>query len=623
MSVRKNTISLEARLCMLMVGTIFVVLLGIGHLAMREQRDALLEQKTQSFEATAKALSVNASKLVKDTDGPFAKSFSSQVKNSNMELEYVLVSDRYGHSLYAESENMPKHLKKGMKWWTVVRKIVGYSGIDENQIQSVKVPVELDQNRSGTFIAGFRLASVNATIDSVQTKIIIGLTLGLLVGIIYAMVLGRSMSNALRALTKSAKAVSIGNFSFRVESDSNDELGQLADAFNYMLETVETSQVQLIERANTDSLTGLFNHRYFQERLTAEAARAARYGHNLCLMMLDIDYFKNFNDTHGHPMGDSMLRDLAQIMIANTRTTDIAVRYGGEEFAVILPETSAEEALEVAERIRFGVERHKFNGMDGQKVSVTISTGIAEYPTHCQDRTGLIIAADLSLYQSKAEGRNRVTIFKSDSPDSKQVDPYKLYVLLQAHDMDTIEALSEAIDAKLRLPSGHSKTVAKLAKETARHMGLQKSDCEGVYLASLLRDIGQIVIPDAILAKNGPLTSDEMKIVADHPTLGHSIVQKASNLTSMLPAILHHHEKYDGSGYPSALKGENIPLPARIIAVADAYQAMLIPRPHRSQLNPDIAQAELVEKSSTQFDGKVVQAFLEVIARKETIKQAA
>ena len=621
---RKTRASLTARLCILTTGTLLVVLIGVGHLAMSEQRSALIEQKKASFDAMTRALSLSASQLAAGTDRQLRDTVASRIKNPQTELKSVVISDSQGRTVFAESKSLPKKpYSRHMRSWFVLRRILGYPGINPQEIHSVSVPVMIRPGRAGTFTAGFTLSGAKEMLDAVQARALLGLALGLIVGILCAVVMGRSMSSALRSLIQGAKAVSVGNFSFRAANKRPDEIGYLTEAFNCMVESLASSQEMLVERANTDSLTGLYNHRHFQERLAAEVSRAARYGHNLSLIMIDIDFFKSFNDAHGHPMGDAVLRDLAQLIIQNIRETDVAVRYGGEEFAVILPETRAGDAAATAERIRQEVQKQPFCASEGLSASLTVSVGVAEYPSQCSDRTSLVTAADIALYQAKALGRNRVSCYDTDQPGPPQADPYKLYVLLHAHDLPTIEALAEAIDAKLKFPSGHSRAVARLASATATSLGMSERDAAAIYLAALLRDIGQIAVPDAILAKAGTLTEEEVAGVSSHPNLGHAIVQKAPHLSSVLPAILHHHEHFDGAGYPSGASGQDIPLPARIIAVADAYQSMTTSRPHRRRMSPGEARTELVEKSARQFDPKVVQAFLEVLASGQPQEQAA
>jgi diguanylate cyclase (GGDEF)-like protein len=583
-----------------------------------------MEQKKEAFEAIARTLALSANQIVAGTDKHLLSDLSSRVRNSRMDLEYVVISDKNGGTVFAESKDLPKKpYRAGMRWWMVVRRIVGYGGVNPDNIYSVSVPARINGDRTGTLTAGFSLSGMEEMVNVVQEKAILGVALGLIVGVLCAIAMAKSLTGPLQSLVIGARAVSAGNYDVKAPSGGGKEIQELAQAFSCMVETLSSSRDQLTQRANTDSLTGLYNHRYFQQRIAEEINRAERYNHNLSLLMIDIDFFKMFNDSYGHPAGDSVLRNLAQTLLKNVRDTDTAVRYGGEEFAVILPETDLDEASLLAERVRMAVHNGSLADALDEQVSITISVGLATYPLHCADRVGLISAADVALYQAKSLGRNRLSCYDVSMPGIPEADPYKFSLLLQAQDMPTIEALSDAIDAKLKLPAGHSRSVAHLASAAAKKLGQSEQDCTGIYIASLLRDVGEIGVPDAILSKPGSLTDQEIEVVRTHSALGHSIVQKAPKLSPMLSAILHHHERFDGRGYPSGLSGEGIPIQARILAVADAYQSMITLRPHRGQMSQDEAREELLRQSSVQFDPCVVQVLLEVLSEDQSMPKAA
>jgi diguanylate cyclase (GGDEF)-like protein len=332
--------------------------------------------------------------------------------------------------------------------------------------------------------------------------------------------------------------------------------------------------------------------------------------------MMDIDHFKLFNDMNGHPAGDHALRGIAAIIAEQVRDVDVAARYGGEEFAIILPETSSAQAEILGERIREAVSNRVFEQASSQCCKLTMSIGVGEHPSHCSDRASLLRAADGALYQAKMMGRNMVVTFDGESGADPKPDPHKLYVLLHATDLTTVEALAAAIDAKHGYPSGHSVAIARMASEVAAKLGVTEEERTSLYVASLLRDIGQIAIPDAVLEKSDTLSTDEMKLVERHPVLGHAIVQKSPYMAAMLPAILHHHEHFDGTGYPEGQSGDQIPLAARVIAAVDAYQSMTVDRPYRARLNTATAQSELLRLSGTQFDPEVVTALLETAAQR-------
>lgn len=214
-----------------------------------------------------------------------------------------------------------------------------------------------------------------------------------------------------------------------------------------------------------------------------------------------------------------------------------------------------------------------------------------------------------------------VVVFEGELGKDPRPDPQKLYVLLHATDVSTVEALAAAIDAKHGYPSGHSVAIARLASKIGQNLCLSEDENNSLYIASLLRDIGQIAIPDHILEKTHSLSKKEMQMVERHPVLGHAIVQKSPYMAAMLPAILYHHERFDGTGYPEGLAGVQIPLSARIVSAVDAYQAMLARRPYRDKFSAKEAQSEMTRLAGTQFDPIVVAALL-TVARGE-LDQAA
>lgn len=427
-----------------------------------------------------------------------------------------------------------------------------------------------------------------------------------------ALAYAHQTNRRLLALAEKLRLVAAGDYSARVESSSMDGLAAISSAFNYMVESLDCAREELIEKANTDAVTNLANHGSFQERLAAEFGRAVRYGSRLSLMMIDIDHFKLFNDINGHPVGDSALRDIAEVISHQIREVDFAARYGGEEFAVVLPETGLVQAVILAERIRKAVEDRSFEQARAQSSKLTLSIGVAEFPAHCSDRASLLRAADGALYQAKMQGRNMVVAFDGECGDNPKPDPHKLYVLLHATDITTVEALAAAIDAKHSYRPGHSVAIARMASEVGRIMGMSDEDRTSLYIGALLRDIGQIAIPDNVLEKSDRLSEQEMEQVEKHPILGHAIVQKSPHMCAMLPAVLYHHEHYDGSGYPEGLAGHDIPLSARIIAAVDAYQSMMSTRPYRDRLSVEGARQEMRRLAGTQFDPEVVEALLQV-----------
>lgn len=267
-----------------------------------------------------------------------------------------------------------------------------------------------------------QLADNLAQATSIQQKfrliIIMVFGLGLAVAVVAAVVLARSILLPLRILEEGVNQLGEGNLSYRISVFTQDELGQLARTFNLMAEKLEQSQVALKNLATRDGLTGVYNRREFNLRLIAELTRSRRYGHTCSLMMLDIDYFKKLNDTHGHQAGDEALRVVASLIEQEVRPVDQVARYGGEEFAVILPETSGLNASAAAERLRNAIATHAIPITQEQTINVTVSVGLATFPSDAGSEETLIAAADQALYAAKHSGRNRVVSSSSLSLSS-------------------------------------------------------------------------------------------------------------------------------------------------------------------------------------------------------------
>lgn len=362
-------------------------------------------------------------------------------------------------------------------------------------------------------------------------------------------------------------------------------------------------------KANVDGLTGIFNHRYFQDCLGVEMERAQRYGRKLALIMFDLDDFKAFNDRSGHQEGDRLLIWFTELCRSRIRSIDVLARYGGEEFAVILPEAGIDEAQIVADRIRETLEQtsHTYFPSSPQ---VTVSAGIATFPEHGQTRHTLILNADTALYFAKHSGKNRAVGYEETFKKVYRTTPDRLRALLADNNMGAIEALSAAVDAKDHYTHGHSASVTRYSLTMGEKLGLSASDLESLKAAALLHDIGKIGTPDSILQKPGPLKLDEWQVIEDHPKIGSQILEKVQQLNSIVPAVRHHHERYDGLGYPGGLSGKNIPLVARIIALADAYDAMISERTYRNALTPEDAMDEIQRCAGTQFDPELVELFI-------------
>ena len=615
--------SLEWRLCLLVTGLVFLLLFTAGYTQMSWQQAALIEEKMDRYESLSNVAALTFNPRFRDDDSPYQE-FTNRLIRADRDISYVVIADSKGRVLSAETRELAhrRSFPDGEAGLVALLSRLDSSG--DRGSKRISIPVTLRSGERGRVVLGFASQSVLAALQNMQIRLLCTLALLFLLGLLGAISLARTVTSPLRRLITAARCVQAGDLDINVAVSSNTEIGELADTFNRMVATLKESRDKLIERANADSLTGLYNHRYFQERLKSELKRAERYGRPLSVIMVDIDHFKILNSAYGHPVGDLVLREMADIMSGEVRRDiDVLARYGGEEFALILPEAESQDAMACAQRLRLSVQRHCFVNNGGDTIPVTVSLGIAQYPIHSTEREGLIMAADMAMYQSKFLGRNRTTVFNNDTSAEKGCDPYRLYLLLHASDMSTIEAMAAAIDAKGHRYPGFSRDVTDHSVALAQELGWSEKERDDVRIASLLHDIGKLGISEAILNKRESLTDEERDIIRSHPMLGYAVVEQSPHLASMLPGILNHHEWWDGNGYPNRLKGEDIPMIARIIAVVDAYHAMMTERPHCGARVPEDAKAELKRCAGTQFDPAVVDAFLRVLEREEAQAQAA
>jgi len=377
---------------------------------------------------------------------------------------------------------------------------------------------------------------------------------------------------------------------------------------------VELLIVRLSDAARTDPLTRLPNRRGFRELLDLELERARRGGAPMTVLAGDLDHFKDVNDRAGHHVGDAVLQQVAELLREGVRQLDAPARIGGEEFAVILPGCDAQAAFAVAERLRC----HVRDAFADATVPVTISFGIASHPQHAETASSLVRAADEALYGAKESGRNRTVIYSPalrelagtrdgrGGREQRDVEAERyLAVVLD---------LAEAVDVRFSGSARHSETVGRYAELMARELGLSERRVGRVRLAGLLHDVGKIGVPDAILRKPGALTDAERAVIVRHPELGAQILEHPS-LADVQEWVGAHHERPDGTGYPRGLSGDALPLEARIVAVADAYEAMTSDRSYRDAIGHARARDELRRHAGTQFDVRVVTAFLAVLDR--------
>ncbi|MCY6370274.1 diguanylate cyclase [Clostridium ganghwense] len=365
----------------------------------------------------------------------------------------------------------------------------------------------------------------------------------------------------------------------------------------------------LAHLVNTDGLTGVFNHRFFHESLKKQIEISKKSKLPLSMLILDVDYFKHYNDLQGHQKGDRVLSQIGSILNANARSKDIVARYGGEEFTVILPNTIEKEAIFIAEQIRLAIENCKFEGEENQpKGKLTVSIGVSTFPDKAKNDIELVDSADDALYRAKFFNKNRVETYYSILEELKS-DIEDEHIDL----ITSIKTLISVINAKDKYTYGHSERVVMFSKLLGDKLHLSEDDKKLLKYGAYMHDIGKINIPKEILNKKMPLTNDEWELLKEHPVNGIEIIKSVDSLKNIIPLILHHHERYDGKGYPCELKGEDIPYLARILTVVDSFDAMTSNRPYNIGKTFDEAIWELRKCSSTQFDPNIVEAFIQVI----------
>jgi diguanylate cyclase (GGDEF)-like protein len=456
-------------------------------------------------------------------------------------------------------------------------------------------------------------------------------SIGMLLGIVATIWIARSIFRPLASLEDTARRASEGDLTARAPTTGPREFAHLGSVLNNMMGKIEErtdelrrANLQLTEKnrdlvdarneASTDPLTGLGNHRSFHNRLRDEVVRAQGAGGGLGLIIIDLDGFKEINDTLGHLAGDKLLRDLALRLVQVTRN-DSTFRFGGDELAVLLPGVAPADAIATAERLKQAVL--DVPARDGQKL--TASLGVACFPQSATTPEDLVYRADMAMYWAKATGKNRVTAWSNSL--SNDLTTASRYVGGRKDRADVVAALTLALCAKDPPTREHTERCSWYTAGLAAELGLSDEEIATARLASLLHDVGKLVVPDEILRKPGSLNDEETVIMRRHPVDGSNMLTQVDSLVRAVPGVRHHHEHFDGSGYPDGLAGNRIPIVARILLVADAYDTMVSGRLYSDPMTPAAAIAELQRNAGTQFDPEVVTAFVHLMARTDGVPE--
>ena len=418
-------------------------------------------------------------------------------------------------------------------------------------------------------------------------------------------------------LVRAAEKIAEGNLDVRVSERGGGLDGRLAAAIN----GIAVSMAEKQDAATIDKLTGVANRQQLLATLFSEVERASRYNRPFSVAFVDIDHFKAVNDTYGHAAGDIVLRGVAQTIHNNLRGTDLIGRYGGEEFMLLLSETNAEDAAVLAEKLRNLVQRQRFNVEGNPQLNVTVSIGIAGGEGTALRVDSLARDADAAMYSAKSLGRNQVYVFAEPDDDARipraPISPAGRAMAQQVGKIarEAAQAALTSLIAPLPHYRGQpSALIASIAVRMANQLDLPEPEVERLRVASLLHDVGKVAVPEEILEKPSALTSAEWRTVVQHPRIGQVIIEQATAFKDAIPIILHHHERYSGHGYPFGLRANDIPLGARIVAIADAYDAMTHDRPYKRAVSHDMAIKELRRHAGTQFDPELVALFCDLFA---------
>ncbi|HEX2141212.1 MAG TPA: diguanylate cyclase, partial [Candidatus Limnocylindria bacterium] len=357
---------------------------------------------------------------------------------------------------------------------------------------------------------------------------------------------------------------------------------------------------QLLEAERRDPLTGLLNHGAAVTLLADMVERAKVDAAQIGLALVDVDNFRLLNDTHGHQAGDDVLCRVSRLVARGAGANATVARYGPDEFVVVIRDTAAAHLQAMLEGLRIGLGEETIQFGDSENLPISFSAGVAVYPDHADAVTDLLSAATVALAEAKAGGGDATCVARTSDEDERAATA----------SFDVLQGLIIAVDTKDRYTKRHSEDVARYAVFLANEMGLDEETRRVIHLAGLLHDVGKIGIPDALLRKPGRLSGDEFDVFKQHVALGDAIVREVPHAEQVRAGIRHHHERWDGNGYLAGLEGEEIPLVARILAVADAFSAMTTTRPYRKALPLREALKRLGDAAGDQLEEELVTTFI-------------
>ncbi len=425
-----------------------------------------------------------------------------------------------------------------------------------------------------------------------------------------------------------------------LESGADDFMGKTVNhdiilaKINAMLRA-KYLQDELKAMVVRDSLTCLYNYDYFSEISKKEFARSRRYNTQLSCLMFDVDFFKMINDGHGHSFGDTVLKQVGMLLKKSCRLCDIVARYGGDEFIILLPNTGYKGAVNTAERIQAIVRETEIKDKDKSIfVKFSMSGGISSVlEDNITSAEELVKSADKGLYAAKEAGRNTVMLYKDILQShlvideiEKNSDLQKISAQLREISKESKEFYFKKIRDFLKTMEkedkpfvDHSLRVASISAAIAKELNLGKYEEQVIEHAGLLHEVGMLGVKDDVMQKKDPLNDKDWREIRKHPLIALQLLRPIKYVDEELKAILYHHERYDGGGYPVGMKGENIPIGARILSVACAVEAMYAGRPYRNMKNGTEICDELLKMAGLQFDPKVVMALFKILERNNSL----
>lgn len=452
------------------------------------------------------------------------------------------------------------------------------------------------------------LTELQEQVQNISIRVLTFLILSIMVSYVFSHQISEPIMQFTHQIVSMGKEDGIKPINY---SEGPIELTKLAFEFNVLVDKLhyQRKKNETLEVLNSlDGLTNLFNHKKFHQ----DIGEVLNEDQELALIFFDLDHFKSINDTLGHSVGDVVLREVSKILKSFERDKEVqAYRYGGEEFAILGFGLEKNIAYKLSEDVRLKIMNSKLLRSLAQDLSVTISAGLATYPHDTSSISKIVEYADFSMYYSKRNGRNKTTQYTSSVKEF--FFEHSEDIINKNSLLNSIKMLSNALEARDEYTADHSRRVMMYSIKLANAMGFDTEMKEKLKFASLLHDNGKIGISDSILLKAGQLTTEEYDEVKNHPTIGYNIVKNLSTNEDIDNGILYHHENWDGTGYPAGLQGNEIPIIARIIAIADSFEAMTSDRPYRKALPLEKVIDEIIRNKAIKYDPLLADKFVDII----------